>query len=127
MPHNLSACSMFYSPKLCTQWLKSVVVMHWEMWYALSAIMNNKRYAEYINNVPLSETGGVNMDTALDYFIAEGEARGEAKGEMKGEAKVNKLGILLTEMGRTADFLKSLSDPVFQRKLFMEFGLEEEK
>lgn len=59
------------------------------------------------------------MDTALDYLMAESEE--------KGEAKVNKLGLLLAEAGRTADFLKSLSDPNLQRSLFMEFGLEEKK
>ncbi len=63
------------------------------------------------------------MDTVLDYLMAESEE----KGEERGEAKVNKLGLLLAEAGRTADFLKSLADPNLQRSLFMEFGLEEKK
>ena len=71
------------------------------------------------------------MDAALDRFIAEEAAKKvakeAAKGEEKGEAKVNKLGLLLAEAGRTADFLRSLSDRDFQHKLFVEFGLEEKK
>ena len=39
--------------------------------------------------------------------------------------RVNKLGMLLAEAGRTADFMKSLSDPIYQKKLFAEFGMEE--
>lgn len=103
--------------------VKSVVAVHREMWYAVSAVMNNRKYAEYVNNVPGDEKGGGSMDTALDYLMAESEE----KGEERGEAKVNKLGLLLAEAGRTADFLKSLSDPNLQRSLFMEFGLEEKK
>ena len=78
-------------------------------------IKNDRRYAECIENIPCGEAGGVNMDAALDYLIA------------KGEAKVNKLGLLLAEAGRTGDFLRSLSDRDFQHKLFVEFGLEEKR
>ena len=48
-------------------------------------------------------------------------------GRLEGEIKVNRLGILLTEAGRGNDFLKSLSDRELQKRLFIEFGLEEEK
>lgn len=41
----------------------------------------------------------------------------------EGEEKVNRLGILLTEAGRSNDFLASLSDRELQQKLFVEFGL----
>ena len=44
-----------------------------------------------------------------------------------GEDKVNRLGILLSESGRTNDFLRSLSDKGLQKKLFVEFGLEKAK
>lgn len=47
------------------------------------------------------------------------------EGREEGEAKVNRLGILLTQAGRSGEFLQSLSDQELQRKLFMEFGLEE--
>lgn len=63
------------------------------------------------------------MDAALDYLMAEEKERGKEIGA----ARVKRLGILLTEAGRVADFLKSLSDPVYQKKLFIEFGLEEKK
>lgn len=46
------------------------------------------------------------------------------EGMKKGEVKVNRLGIFLTEAGRSNDFLKSLSDRELQKKLFVEFGLE---
>ena len=57
----------------------------------------------------------------------EGREEGLEEGMKKGEVKVNRLGILLTEAGRSNDFLKSLSDRELQKKLFVEFGLEEEK
>lgn len=57
----------------------------------------------------------------------EGREEGLEEGMKKGEIKVNRLGILLTEAGRSNDFFKSLSDRELQKKLFVEFGLEEEK
>lgn len=109
--------------------LKSLVVKYRETWYALSAVTDNEKYIEYADEVLRDEKGGVKMDTALDYLIAEGEAKGEARGKAigrsQGETRVNKLGMLLAEAGRTADFMKSLSDPIYQQKLFAEFGMEE--
>lgn len=58
----------------------------------------------------------------LEEFDAEKYER-TIRGE--GEIKVNKLGILLTEAGRSNEFLNSLSDRELQKKLFVEFGLEE--
>lgn len=113
---------MEYFERKREKW-KSVVAKHPETWYAISALMENKEYTEYINKVLGGKKGGIDLSTALDCIISESEARGEAKGV----AKVNKLGLLLTEAGRTADFLKSLSDPIFQQELFTEFGLEEKK
>lgn len=52
---------------------------------------------------------------------------GKREGIKEGEVKVNRLGILMTEAGRGSDFLDSLSDRELQKKLFIEFGLEEEK
>ena len=57
----------------------------------------------------------------------EGRIEGEKAGRNKGELKVNRLGILLTQAGRENDFLNSLSDRELQRRLFIEFGLEEER
>ncbi len=42
----------------------------------------------------------------------------------EGESKVNRLGVLLAEAGRSDEFLRSLSDRELQKKLFIEFGLE---
>lgn len=119
--------------------LKTAVATHRETWYALSKIKNDKRYAEYIESVSDEEVeGGIYMDAALDYFEAIGEKRGqkigeergqrlgEERGQRLGEEKVNKLGIMLSEAGRTDDFIKSLSDRTYQKKLFIEFGLEKE-
>ncbi len=52
--------------------------------------------------------------------------RGESweEGREEGEVRVNKLGILLTKAGRSNEFLNSLSDRELQKKLFIEFGLE---
>lgn len=120
--------------------LKTAVATHRETWYALSKIKNDKRYAEYIESVSDEDVeGGIYMDAALDYFEAIGEKKGqkigeergqrigEERGQRIGEEKVNKLGIMLSEVGRTNDFLKSLSDRTYQKKLFIEFGLEKEK
>ncbi|MDE6713916.1 MAG: hypothetical protein K2K20_09285 [Lachnospiraceae bacterium] len=68
----------------------------------------------------------------LEEFDAEKYERtireeGRDEGIKEGEAKVNRLGVLLTEAGRGGDFLESLSDRELQKKLFIEFGLEEEK
>ena len=63
------------------------------------------------------------MDTAWEYIAAEGKAIGEANGE----ERVNRLGRILTEAGRTDDFIRSLSDRKYQKSLFAEFGLEMEK
>ena len=52
-------------------------------------------------------------------------AEGMDEGIEKGETKVNRLGILMEEAGRSGDFLRSLSDRKYQKRLFIEFGLEE--
>lgn len=71
------------------------------------------------------------MDTAWEYIAAEGKAIGiaigEANGKVIGEERVNRLGRILTEAGRTDDFIRSLSDRKYQKSLFAEFGLEMEK
>ena len=76
------------------------------------------------------------MDATLDRLIAEGEARGEkrgetrgekrgeARGEKRGKAYVNELGTRMEKVGRTADFMKSLTDEELQRKLFIEFKID---
>lgn len=72
------------------------------------------------------------MDATLDRLIAEeskkaevrGEARGEARGEKRGKARVNELGTRMEKAGRTADFMKSLTDEELQRKLFIEFKID---
>ena len=71
--------------------------------------------------------GGIHLDETLDYMIAVGEVWGEERAEIRGAEKVNRLGILLSQSGRTNDFLKSLSDKGLQKKLFVEFGLEDGK
>lgn len=68
----------------------------------------------------------------LEEFDAEKYERtirseGREEGREEGEVKVNRLGLLLTEAGRSNEFLKSLSDRELQKKLFVEFGLEEGK
>lgn len=68
----------------------------------------------------------------LEEFDAEKYKRtireeGKREGIKEGEVKVNRLGILMTESGLGSDFLGSLSDRELQKKLFVEFGLEEEK
>ena len=66
---------------------------------------------------------------SLEEFDAEKYERtirseGREEGREEGEMKVNRLGLLLTEAGRSNEFLKSLSDRELQKTLFGEFGLE---
>lgn len=64
----------------------------------------------------------------LEEFDAEKYERTiRAEGKEEGEIKVSRLGILLAEAGRSSEFIHSLSDRELQKKLFVEFGLEEEK
>ena len=57
--------------------LKTAVAIHREMWYALSKIKNDKRYAEYIDQVTDEELeGGIYMDATLDYIEKRGEKHG---------------------------------------------------
>ena len=65
----------------------------------------------------------------LEEFDAEKYERtirseGREEGREEGKVEVNRLGILLTEAGRSDEFLKSLSDRELQKKMFVEFGLE---
>ncbi len=67
----------------------------------------------------------------LEEFDAEKYERtlrseGWENGREEGELKINKLGTLLMEAGRSNEFLHSLSDRELQKRLLMEFGLEDE-
>ena len=64
----------------------------------------------------------------LEEFDAEKYERTiRDEGREAGRNLVNKLGLLLTEAGRSDVFLKSLSDQELQKKLLAEFGLENKK
>ena len=68
----------------------------------------------------------------LEEFDAEKYERtirdeGWEEGQKEGRNLVNRLGLLLTEAGRSGEFLESLSDQALQKKLLAEFGLEEER
>lgn len=63
----------------------------------------------------------------LEEFDAEKYERTiRDEGREEGRNRVNKLGLLLTEAGRSDEFLKSLSDQELQKKLLAELGLKEE-
>lgn len=55
----------------------------------------------------------------------EGWENGREEGRKEGELKINRLGTLLMKAGRSNEFLDSLSDREFQKRLLMEFGLED--
>lgn len=55
----------------------------------------------------------------------EGRKEGRKEGKEEGELKINRLGTLLMEAGRSNEFLDSLSDRELQKRLLMEFGLED--
>lgn len=66
-------------------------------------------------------------DEGREEGLKEGREEGRGEGQEEGRNLVNKLGLLLTEAGRSDEFLKSLSDQELQKKLFVEFGLENKK
>lgn len=75
----------------------------------------------------LSKNRAEVLGMLLEEFDAEKYRRTiREEGMKKGEIKVNRLGLLLTEAGRNNDFIKSLSDRELQKRLFIEFGLEEQ-
>lgn len=51
---------------------------------------------------------------------------GLKEGQEEGRSLVNRLGLLLTETGRSGKFLESLFDQELQKKLLAEFELEED-
>jgi len=55
----------------------------------------------------------------------EGWENGREEGTKEVELKINRLGTLLMEAGRSNEFLDSLSDRELQKRLLMEFGLED--
>ena len=52
-----------------------------------------------------------------------GQKMGILQGERQGETRVNQLNQKLIALGRMDDMLKSVSDTIFQQKLFKEFNL----
>ena len=82
---DLKAFLLMLKDRFDQEKLKSVVAMHRETWYAISKIKNDKRYIEYIDSVSDEEmAGGVNMDAALDYIVAEG---GKRRGKRRRKSK----------------------------------------
>lgn len=115
---DLKAFLLMLKDRFDMERLKSIVAVHRETWYAIGAIKNNDRYREYVESMPGNEEGGgITMKDALDYLLEEGEE--------KGTDRVNKLGTMLANLGRTDEFMKSLTDRDLQKKLFIELGLKE--
>ena len=77
---------------------------------------------ETVKKIRKSEKAGIRIMQRWEELVYAKED-GIRKGRAEGEEKINRLGILLTEAGRSNDFLASLSDKELQQKLFMEFGL----
>ena len=49
--------------------------------------------------------------------------KGKAIGAVQGENRVNELNQKLINLGRIDDILKSVTDKLYQQKLFKEFNL----
>lgn len=63
------------------------------------------------------------MKDELEAQMQKGKEIGILQGERQGENRVNQLNQKLIALGRMDDMLKSVSDTVFQQKLFKEFNL----
>lgn len=56
----------------------------------------------------------------------EGRKEGIKEGIKEGELIINQLGVLLMKAGRSDEFLQSLSDRKLQKRLLIEYGMEDE-
>ena len=63
------------------------------------------------------------MKDELEAQLQKGKEIGQKMGKLQGETRVNQLNQKLIALGRMDDILKSVSDTVFQQKLFKEFNL----
>lgn len=63
------------------------------------------------------------MKDELEAQMQKGKEIGQKLGICQGETRVNQLNQKLIALGRMDDMLKSVSDTVFQQKLFKEFNL----
>lgn len=63
------------------------------------------------------------MKDELEAQMQKGQKIGKIQGERQGENRVNQLNQKLIALDRMDDMLKSISDTLFQQKLFKEFNL----
>lgn len=87
--------------------------------YNAIVVYTHTKELEKIKESVRNEMGGINMCKAFDDLMKD-----ERKAGMKkGTERVNMLNRYLVRDGREADLLKSVSNKVFQKKLFAEYGI----
>jgi len=73
------------------------------------------------------EEGAVNMCTAIEEMVRDGEQRGEKRGEQRGEKRGEQRSLQLVrrllEKNRIEDILRMTEDEEFRKQLFHEDGL----
>lgn len=74
-------------------------------------------------NLKLFEKEGDAMCKALEELMKDELEAQKKIGAVQGENRVNQLNQKLISLGRTDDMVKSVSDKLYQQKLFKEFNL----
>lgn len=112
------------------RWAKMITATDWEV---LKEMASEDEY----RSVALEELEKINSDKELRYEYLREELRasdettvreayvtmGEEKGKKIGEERVNRLIKLLIQSSRVDEINMAVSDRVYQKKLFEEFGI----
>lgn len=95
----------------------------------IDACTNIKDIRDTLDFVLNPETGEEEADVCKaltdikKHAERQGRKQGIEQGIEQGTQRINKLNQLLIENGRQGDLLRSIVDPLFQKKLFMEYKI----
>lgn len=102
--------------------LEAMCDMEEDLYNAIVVYTHTKELEKIKENVR-NEKGGINMCKAFDDLMQDERRAGHRAGMKKGTERVNQLNQRLVRDGREEDLLKSISNKVFQKKLFAEYGI----
>lgn len=91
--------------------------------YNAIVVYTHTKELDKIKDCVRNDKGGINMCKAFDDLMKDERKAGHKAGMKKGTERVNMLNRYLVRDGREADLMKSVSNKVFQKKLFAEYGI----
>ena len=97
-------------------------LMH-DFWCRDAKDMNYDVLADRVRYFKETEKGVKDMCEIMEEIRQEGIDFGLERGTEQGIYKINMLGKHLMNEGRLEDFVRSMSDCVYQKQLFEEFGI----